>query len=94
MTRIPTMSPAKDPDETRAYSIDWSDHLGSATISTSTWAVEQGSVAVSSDSETSTVATVVLTGGTVGEVAQLRNTMVSSAGETLKQSIRVCVRKR
>jgi hypothetical protein len=93
MARIPTMKPDKDPDETRAYAIDWSDHLGSATISTSTWAVEQGSLAVSTDTETTTVATVVLTGGTIGETAQLINTMVSSAGETLKQRIRVRVRK-
>jgi hypothetical protein len=93
MSRIPVMKPDKDPDETRAYAIDWSDHLGAATISTSTWTVEQGSVSVSTDTETTTVATVVLTGGTIGETAQLRNTMVSSAGETLKQSIRVRVRR-
>lgn len=87
------MAATKDPQESRAYAIDWSDHLGSATISTSTWAVSQGSVTAASESETTTVATVVVSGGTIGETAELCNTITTSAGETLEQSIRIRVRK-
>lgn len=91
--RKPLMPITKDPGESRAYAIDWSDHLGSATIQTSTWVVESGSVTAGSESETTTVATVLLTGGTVGDESELTNTITTSAGETLKQSIRVRVRK-
>lgn len=90
---IPLMKPDKDPNESRAYAIDWSDHLGSDTISTSDWAVVTGSVTISDETNTTTTATVLLAGGTIMETAELCNTMTTDGGETLEQSIRVRVRK-
>lgn len=95
MSRIPLMPEVKDPDEIRAYVIDWSDHLGSDAISTSAWTVVSGSVSVSgSPTNTTTTATVKLTGGTIGETVELLNRITTAGGETLDQSIRVRVRKR
>lgn len=93
MTRIPFLDD-KDPDESRSYGLDWSDHLGAATISTSSWTVVQGSVAVASSSNTTTTTAVRVTGGTIGEVAELVNQITTSGSETLEQSIRIRVRKR
>lgn len=85
----------KDPNETRAYTIDWSDHLGSDSINGSpTWTVESGSVTISSSSVSSNQATALIAGGQLGETAVLNCRIITSAGETLDQSIRVRVRSR
>lgn len=81
----------KDPDAVLPYSIDWSDWLVSGdTIATSTWAAETG-ITVDSDSETTQVTTVVLSGGTVGETYRVRNRIVTANGYTDDRSIWVTV---
>ena len=56
----------KDPDATLDYIIDWSEWLDTDTISTSTWTVPTGLTNVS-DSNTTTTATIWLSGGTAGQ---------------------------
>lgn len=80
----------KDPDSVELFSVNWAHRLGSATISSSSWTVASG-ITLVSDSETSTVATAKLSGGTAGTTYRCTNRVVTSAGETLDQSIDVHV---
>ncbi len=83
--KIPTYS--KDPDETLDYIINWATHLGSDTISSSSWVAETG-ITIDSDTNTTTTATVWLSGGTLGQFYLVTNTIVTDGGRTLEQSIR------
>ena len=56
----------KDPDATAIpYSVNWSDWLGGATISSVAWVVDSG-ITNAGESNTTTVATIKLSGGTAG----------------------------
>jgi len=69
----------KDPEAVLSYTITWSDWLASDTISTSTWTVESG-ITKDSDSNTTTAATITLSGGTAGTTYTLVNHIVTAAG--------------
>lgn len=84
--KIPTYE--KDPDETLDFIINWATHLGSDTISTSTWAAATG-ITIDSETETTTTATVWLSGGTLKAFYLVTNTIVTAGGRTLEQSIRI-----
>jgi uncharacterized phiE125 gp8 family phage protein len=73
---------SKRPAEVRIYTHDWSGFLGEDTISTSTWAVADAAIVIDSDTNDDTTATVTVSGGTAGTIAQLTNTIVTSLGET------------
>lgn len=83
----------KDPTAVIDYEHDWSALLTEGeTISTSTWSVTpSGALTVESDSETDTTATVMVSGGTVGQVIRLTNQIVTSAGRTDERTIVVRV---
>ena len=76
----------KDPNETISFGMDWSEYLGAATISSSSWIVPAGITQLSS-SNTTTKATVMLSGGTLGDIYRITNRINTSAGEMLDQSI-------
>lgn len=78
----------KDPDETVDFIINWAVHLGSDTISSSSWAAETG-ITVDSNTNTTTTATVWLSGGTLKVYYLVTNTIVTDGGRTLEQSIRI-----
>lgn len=67
------------------YRADWATWLGSDTISTSDWTVPTGLVE-DSDSNTTTDATVILSGGVVGTTYTVSNTIVTAAGLTAVRS--------
>jgi len=70
----------KDPQANLDYQVDWSDWLGSTdTISTSTWTVPDG-IVEESDSNTTTTATIWVSGGTLGETYDLVNHIVTTEG--------------
>ena len=81
----------KDPDSVLDYSIDWSAWLDTDAISVSTWSVSPagGSTAldVDSDSATTTVATVWLSGGDVGQDYIVTNHITTAAGREDDRSI-------
>ena len=81
------------PGETRNYSIAWTAPLNGDTISSSTFSVETGSVTIADSDNTTTSTSFALSGGTIGETAQLLNSVTTSAGETLEQRVLVRVRK-
>ena len=83
----------KDPAEVIDFAFDWSDELGADTISTSTWAADAG-ITIDADSETATVATVTLSGGTAGTDYMVTNTVVTDGAKTHLRTFHVKVRNR
>lgn len=83
----------KDPHAVVDYTINWARHLVADTISTSTWTVPSG-ITKDSDSKTSQTTTVWLSGGTDRQKYSLVNRIVTAAGRTLDQTIKISVRER
>lgn len=83
----------KDPDSVLDYAVDWSDWLGTDTIATSSWTVPTG-ITNDSDSNTTTVATVFLSGGTIGQRYDLVNRITTAAGRTADRTITIIVRSK
>ena len=67
----------KDPNAVLEYQIDWSSWLGADTIVTSTWTVPTG-ITKDSSTNTTTTATIWLSGGTAGTRYELTNRIVTS----------------
>jgi len=92
-----TFTTVKSPTSVVPYSIDWSDTLNTQspadTISTSAWAVDNGLV-VDSNSKTTTVASVVVSAGTLHKYASLKNTITTAAGHTHVRTISVAIQAR
>jgi hypothetical protein len=86
--------PPKDPDEVLDYQLDWSQRLGPDTISSSTWLVVTGSVAIQSNSKTTLSTTVWLSGGEADEVCELLNRISTSGGRTMDQTVRLKIKTR
>lgn len=72
------------------HEVDWSDDLGSDTISTSTFTVPAG-LTKDSESNTTTTATVWLSGGADGDRYLITNEVVTAGGRTLRKSFEVLV---
>ena len=83
----------KDPDAILDYSIDWSAWLGSDTISTSSWSVPTGITKVS-DSKTTTVTTIWLSGGTEGPTYAVVNHIKTAAGREDDRTLYIKVKSR
>lgn len=81
----------KDPAAILDYSIDWSAQLGDETIDTSTWTVPAG-ITGDDDSNTTTVATIRLSGGTAGSDYEIKNHIVTSGGQEDERTIIIQVR--
>ena len=75
----------KDPNAVLSYTMKWSKWLGSDTISTSTWILEDG-ITNDSDSNTTTTATITLSGGTAGTNYTVTNRITTAAGLTEDRS--------
>lgn len=83
--------PNKDTDEVLDYEIDWSSRLLTDTIQSSTWIVPSG-ITKNSDSTTSTVTKIWLSGGTTGETYVLTNRVQTAAGRTMDQSVKIKIK--
>jgi hypothetical protein len=85
----------KDPQEVLDYQIEWEARLADAeTISTSEWA-RTGSdsvLVIDSNSISGTKTVVWLSAGTLGVVYTLTNTIVTSGGRTMEQSVRLKIK--
>lgn len=83
----------KDPNAVEPFTWDWADRLGepstAETISTSAFTVPSG-ITADSDSNTTTTATVVLSGGSAGSYDVL-NRITTSGGRTLDKTFSVPV---
>lgn len=85
--------PFKDPDEVLDYILDWADRLGEDTIATSSWTVPTG-INKDSDSSDDTTATIWLSGGDEGESYSFVNRVVTAAGRTMDQTVKLKVKTR
>ena len=82
----------KDPDEILDYAFDWSSWLATGeTISTRTISVESGLTESSTDTESSGVVTVWLSGGTVGNEYDVACKIVTSASRTAERTMTIKV---
>lgn len=87
------MAFVKDPGEVKDYAIDWTAHLAaSETITTSTWVVATG-ITKDSDSATTTVATIWLSGGSEGTEYRVTNHVVTNQGREFERSFTVNVQQ-
>jgi hypothetical protein len=86
--------PAKDPDETADYAIDFVERLGAAeTISSVVWTVP-GGLTLASQSNTGSIATARLAGGTLATVYRINCRITSSAGQVLDESAALAIEAR
>lgn len=94
MTYTPLQSFKKDPDASLRYTIDWSAWLGSDTIAGApAWSVDAGITLVGS-SNTTTTATVTLSGGTEGTTYKARCRVTTAAGDVDDRTIEITVETR
>ena len=89
----------KDPDEVLDYNVDWQDAddpclQAGETIATSAFSVVSGTVVIDSQSNTDTVATVWLSGGTLNERCLILNRITTSAGRTYDHTATLRIRSR
>lgn len=82
----------KDPQAVKDYSLDWSDWLGTDTIASSTWEVPSGIIKDQSGN-TTTVTSVWLRGGTIGNTYQVSNKVTTAGGRTDVRTIEIQVKK-
>lgn len=83
----------KDPGEKLNYTENWADYLGAQTISSSSWSVPTG-ITQDSVSNTSSAATIWLTGGTHGQEYVITNQITTSGGQIAERSIKILCRNR
>lgn len=85
-----------DPNAVLDYRMSWAKWLEEAeTISTSTWIVPEGIVqATPAPSNTTTDATIWLSGGTVGQEYRVTNRITTSLGRADDRSITIHVQER
>ena len=87
-----TFSGSQDPQDKLDRTFDWSQWLtGGETISTSTWSVTPSGPTTSSLSNTTTTATVWLTGGTAGQVYAVTNHIITSAGREADRTLNLAI---
>lgn len=90
----------KDADAILTYSIDWSDWLTNGeTISSNTYDIETISgdtdaLEKTAQSNSDTVTTVKVSGGTVGNIYKVYNTIVTSGGLTERRYFRIRIDER
>jgi hypothetical protein len=90
---VPLRTFAKDPEAILNYTIDWSQWLGSDTIQTSTWPTITAGITMASSSNSTTTATIKVSGGTDGSDYDLTNRIVTAGGLTDERTIRIQVRQ-
>ena len=93
-----TFEGLKDPDARVDFSIDWSDWLGSDTISASSWTYSGPSspsgMVEESESNSTTATTVEVSGGTANRDYYATNRITTAAGLTDERTILIRVRNR
>lgn len=76
----------KDPDAVLDYTVDWGAWLDGDTIATSDWVVPDG-ITEDAATNTTTSATIWLSGGTEGAAYRIVNRIVTAAGRTDDRTI-------
>lgn len=82
----------KDPDAVLDYALDWAAWLAGDTIATASWTAD--GVTVDSQTNTTTVATVWLSGGTVGTPAAATCRITTASGRTEDRTLTFTIEER
>jgi hypothetical protein len=85
---------AKDPDAVLDYQVDWSAWLGVGEEILTSQMIPEDGITVDSDSNTTTTATVWLSGGTAGEAYEVTNRITTTQARTDDRTLRIVVRQR
>jgi hypothetical protein len=83
----------KDPDSTEDYQFNWAPELDGDTISSVSWSLPDGLTQVST-SNTTTTATIFVSGGSEGSQYRIRCRVVTAGGRTWDRTIRIQVEDR
>ncbi len=83
----------KDPLDTIAYTLNWKNEIGLKTVISSNWASDPG-LAIVAQSNIDQTSSVLVSGGTVGNVVRLTNTVTDSSGLIFVRPIDVVVQNR
>lgn len=81
----------KDPNSIEDFVLDWSQRIGSDTISSATWSVS--GVTAASNSNTTTTATVRLSGGSVDADATATCRVTLASGQVMDATIYLTLRE-
>lgn len=81
----------KDPDETVAYVVDWSDQLGDDPIASYTFTRLTGTVTTAKQDQNGQILKVWLAGGVDGETATFLMTVTTTSGQVLERSFALYV---
>jgi hypothetical protein len=90
----------KGPNEIADFDIDWTARLAGDTIVTSNWTITagdapaSGTLAVQSNSHTTTLTQVWLIAGNVGINYTLQNVVVTANGDTLTENVQLLCKNR
>lgn len=79
----------KDPNDVDSFSLDWTNVLGSETISTITTSVTSGGVTLGTPAISSAITSVMVTGGTAGTPAVILFRITTSGSRTLDESMTI-----
>lgn len=79
------------PDETKDYALDWSAVIGSDSILSSAWTISPSTARIPGSYFSSQKTTVILTGGIVGHVYRVRNTIITASGNHYSKTVRLLV---
>lgn len=80
----------KDPNDTIDYVFNWKPELDGDTISSSSFVLPDGLTSVST-SNTTTTATIFVSGGSEGQTYRITNRIVTAGGRTRDRTINVLV---
>ncbi len=92
MTPSPYLADDKDPASIVAYSIDWTDELGTDTILSSSWNVPAPFVLVS-QGVSGYIAQVTISGGAAGRTLLITNTITTNGGSKETRSLQIFCRQ-
>ena len=88
----------KDPSAVLDYTFDWSEYLAETspvdTIASSNWTASPSGITIDSDNNSTTQATVWLSGGSRGSKYKLVNRIVTAGGRTDERTLYVRVQNR
>lgn len=93
MATFETYTATKDPNSTLDYTINWSSWLTTDTISTVAWTLETG-ITQTATSNTTTTATIWLSGGEAGTEYTVTCRVTTTAGRIDERSIAIRVAQR
>lgn len=91
---MPLTSFLKDPDSVLDYAFDWSEWLESGESISSHSITVAGGITKDSSSNSSTIVSVWLSGGTTGTSYNIACEIVTSGGRTVERSITIRCRER